>query len=305
MRVVFFLIIFLISTNFFSQQLDIKETLKYIEDIENEYRKDFSVSTVKYEITEDGYLIQNEYSLKDRSKLTEKISVHVDDIILKVSLENWNEYYISLKCKNKNCFAFTSYDKEKIKTDYKNDNDYIGKLEFVVRQEYQAKKMINAINYLFSLIKNENFLRDSNDPFANNIINSDLKSNNTERIYLIDKNGTYTVNVKFKSLNIPFVLDSGAAEMSISKNIEKQLIENAIITKNDYLPDGLYKLADGRIVTQRRVLLRQVTVGKFTVKNVPASIGDENSPLLLGKNFLDKFKNWSINNSDKTLELKI
>ena len=48
----------------------------------------------------------------------------------------------------------------------------------------------------------------------------------------------------------------------------------------------------------------KLKVGNFTVKNLIISVGDENSPLLLGKNFLDKFETWTIDNSKKTIKLK-
>jgi clan AA aspartic protease (TIGR02281 family) len=308
MKKILFLILLFVTPYLKAQQLDINGTLEYIESIENVYRIEWSHSQVKYELNNEGILSQEQYFLKDPSVLKCETSVHVDDIIKEVSIETAN--YIILKCKNYNCFTVTSrstIDDEKTKTSYVNHgNGYPTGLRFVVRQEYQAKKMINALNYLFSLIKNEKFFRDINDPFAKNIITSDDNaSKKVGKIKLNDKNGTFIVDVKFKSLNVPFILDSGAAEISISSTLEKQLLTNGTITKDNYLSDGLYRVADGRIVSQRRVLIKKITVGNFTVRNVSASIGSEDTPLLLGKNFLDKFNSWSIDNSEKTLELKI
>lgn len=306
-KIIFFLLISF-TLKSFGQQLDIQETLDYIEKIENVYRIEWSHSKVNYELNEDDVLSQTEYFLQDTSVLKSKTSVHVDDLIRNVKIDD--DDYIILKCKNKNCFTIKyrgNFSDEKTRTEYINhDNSYPNGFRFVVRQEYQAKKMVNAINYLFSLIENKKFLRDIDDPFAKNITTNDKDlSKKPRKINLKEKGGTFVVNVKFKSLNIPFILDSGAAETSISSNVEKQLLANGTITKNDYLSNGLYRVADGRIVTQRRVLLKKVTVGQFTVRNVSASIGGKDTPLLLGKSFLDKFSNWSINNSEKTLELKI
>lgn len=305
-----FLISICISSYVNAQQLDINETLDYIEKIENKYRVGWTNSFVEYQINDDGFLIQNEYYLKDSTKLRSRTTVHFDDIVRKVEIENDDR--IELKCKHKNCFIYEyrrSSKDENMRKVYINhdENDLFEKgLRFVVRQEYQARKIANAIHYLFSLIQNKKLLRDIDDPFAKNIIpvenNNSVKKNS---ISLTEKNGTFLINVRFKSFSIPFVLDSGAAEISISSTLEKRLLQYGIITKNNYLSDGLYRVADGRIVSQRRVLLKKVQVGDFIVKNVAASIGGEDTPLLLGKNFLDKFSNWSINNSDSTLELKI
>lgn len=306
MKNILLLILCCAYNNVFSQQLDIQETLNYIEKTENRYREDWSESIVKYTITEDGMLIQDEYRLDNIDRLHERVSVHFDDIIQKVGIQHWDDNDIAITCKNKNCFTFIQYRENKTMTSFRDSKDNWGKLDFVVRQEYEAKKMVNAINYLFSLIKNKKIFRDADDPFAESVISSNTSLNNkSEQVKLTDNNGTFLVNVTFKSLSIPFVLDSGAAEISISANVEKQLIQNGTITKNDYLPDGLYKLADGRIVSQKRVMLKNVTVGQFTVKNVSASVGGEETLLLLGKSFLDKFANWSIDNSTNTLELKI
>lgn len=306
MKNILFLSILFITFNLKGQQLNIRETLDYIESIENIYSEGYSMSRVKYELNSEGLLIKYGYDIRDdrnkhgNNELTSRRTVHVDDIIKEVNIDNWDDNSITLKCKNKNCFSLMYYSNMKIMYGI----DY-GRITFAVSQEYQAKKMINAINYLFSLIENEKFFRDINDPFAKNISYSNEGSEKTDKISLKEKNGIFIVNVNFKNVSAPFILDSGAAEISISSTLEKELITKGIINKNDYLSDGLYRVADGRIVSQRRVMLKQVTVGKFTIRNIPASIGGENIPLLLGKNFFDKFNHWSINNSENILELKL
>lgn len=69
------------------------------------------------------------------------------------------------------------------------------------------------------------------------------------------------------------------------------------------LPDRLYRIADGKVINQRRVLITKLSVGSFSINNIVTSIASEDSPFLLGKNFLDKFKSWSINNARSTLIL--
>lgn len=285
----------------YSQQLTIEETFNYIESIENIYQGSIlrygnktEKVNVKYKLSEDGILSKQTYYVMSNNETYEEdniITVHVDDLKREVNYDG--DSFIKFKCKTNNCIKEGSR--------YSNDG-----LHVFVRQEYEAKKVIKAINYLFSLIDEMNFNRDLDDPFASLTKHEILISNKYSRNNLIklqESNGTYQIPVSFGFLNKLFILDSGASEITISNTLEKELLKNGLIKKNANLPDALYKIANGNIISQRRILITQLTVGKYTIKNIIASIGNENSPLLLGKNFLDKFKSWSINNVNKTLEI--
>ncbi|WAC02976.1 retroviral-like aspartic protease family protein [Lacinutrix neustonica] len=96
----------------------------------------------------------------------------------------------------------------------------------------------------------------------------------------------------------------GASEISISLNLEDDLISKGLLKKEDYIESGLYRIADGSIISCRRIIIKELKVGNFTIKNVVASIGFKESPLLLGKSFLDNFKKWSIDNDLQLLILE-
>ncbi len=170
-------------------------------------------------------------------------------------------------------------------------------------------KMYNALRYLISLAKNDvKYQKFDNDPFANknfqesnNIISTNNKSN---KIQLTSDGGVYKIWVEISGIRKSFVLDTGASEISISQNVENELISKNLLQKMDYVEPALYKIADGSIVLCRRVKLKQVKVGNIIVKNVIASIGVSETPLLLGKNFLDNFQKWSIDNKTKILTLE-
>ena len=290
----------------YSQKLTINETLKYIENIENKYYENLSKTGKKtlmnYSLDGNGVLSKKTLYIENGKEwINHEVSVNVNDLSKDVLYDG--DKWIRLKCQNKNCFSVyeegSSYLKIEPYTHYSNDRFWI-----YVPQEYYAKKVITALNYLFSLLSEKNFERDVNDPFSNSssaISNlSNVKSN---KIKLSEINGTFNINVKFGKINKLFVLDSGASELTISSTLENELLVNKIINEKSYLPDGLYKIADGSIISQKRVLISKIDVGAFSVKNISASIGNKNSPLLLGKNFLDLFKNWSIDNEEKTLEL--
>ena len=132
----------------------------------------------------------------------------------------------------------------------------------------------------------------------------DLIRKNCEKIKLTKEGNVYYINVKIGSITRKFILDTGASEVNISEELERELIFEGIITKSDYLQKGNYKTANGSIQECRRVLIKSITVGGYTISNVTASISNDNSPILLGKSFLDKFKKWSIDNQKSELDLE-
>ena len=137
---------------------------------------------------------------------------------------------------------------------------YETEYDIVITQEYQARKIYTALTDLFSLFDQIDFKRDIEDPFAttnNNVTISD--SSKSENLKLTEQNGSFGIPVNFGDIPESFVLDTGASETTITNTLEKELIANGLITKSAYLPDGLYKIADGSIITQRRILVKIVS----------------------------------------------
>ena len=297
-----------------SQKLSINQTLEYIENIENIYTNSTSYVSGNMGITErnkldfdidEGILTKTSYWV-NKGETIEKIqSVNVNDLSKEVE---YSDKWMKLKCMNENCFKVTNFKYDNSTNTYSNDYyiDYSNKLNIYIIQEYNAKKALTAFKYLFSLFNELNLERDKDDPFAQNVTNNTVsfKNSNSASIQLHEQNGTFQIPVKIGGIIEKFVLDSGASDTTISSKIEAELIRNGIISKTNYLSNALYRIADGSVISQRRFILPILHVGNFTVKNITISVGDENSPLLLGKNFLDRFKNWSIDNSTKTIKLQ-
>lgn len=178
-----------------------------------------------------------------------------------------------------------------------------------LKDPYLIKKLNNAYKYLFAIIReNKNYIRKDDDPFAPGNFNpnsADIKgSSNNSNVKLEISNGVYHVYVTIGGVKKKFVLDSGASDVSLSEEVERELINSGIIKKEYYIESALYKIADGSIVQYRRLILPEIKIGGFTVNNVKAAVGIGSTPLLLGKSFLDKFKKWSIDNTSQTLNLE-
>jgi len=314
MRIILLLLIIFVSQNLKAQQLNIEETLDYIESIENKYTNNIGyVSgdlgiTVRNEFTFDkksGILTMTAYWVNKGETIDKIESVHISDLSNEVE---YSDKWMKLKCINKNCFEVTSFKYNNSTSTY-TKNYHIGysdEATLYVVQEYNAKKALTAFEYLFSLFENLKLERDKDDPFAQIAKDNEVsfKNSNSGTIQLQEQNGTFQIPVSIGGITKNFVLDSGASDTTISSKLETQLIKNGTITKENYLSNALYRIADGSIISQRRFVIKSLKVGDFTVKNIIVSVGNDDSPLLLGKNFLDRFETWVIDNSKKTIKLK-
>ncbi len=286
----------------FSQQLTIEETINYINENLTYNHKLIVNRDGTFEIFQKKY--NDEYLGKVGNRDISKkwtYSGEISKIKLDKSIDFRNDFILDFKCNNGNP-CFLTVEKEVF-----DKNQYSFGLRF--KKEGQRDKVYNAFKYLIGLInESPEYQTTDDDPFANENFKSTysfitgIKSK--EEIKLDKESGIYYILIEISGIKKQFVLDSGASEISLSAELEKEFITRGILTKDSYIEPALYRIADGSIVAKRRVLLKEVKVGEFTVNNVTASIGSSNIPLLLGKSFLDKFRKWTIDNESEKLILE-
>jgi Flp pilus assembly protein TadD len=125
-----------------------------------------------------------------------------------------------------------------------------------------------------------------------------------EEIPLNKEGGVYTIPVQINGvLTLQFILDSGAAEVLIPADVALTLIRAGTIQQSDFLPGRSYTLADGTTVQSPRFVLRRLKIGTRLLTQVPASIGNLSSMLLLGQSVLERFGTWSMDNQRRMLVL--
>lgn len=123
-----------------------------------------------------------------------------------------------------------------------------------------------------------------------------------ETIPLKAEHGTYVVPVVVNErITLNFTLDSGAADVSIPKDVFSTLVRAGTIDKGDLLDVGEYELADGSVTTSRRFYIRSMRIGGVELRNVIASVAPAAGTLLLGQTFLSRLQSWSIDNQRHTL----
>jgi predicted aspartyl protease len=156
---------------------------------------------------------------------------------------------------------------------------------------------------IMSSIKTKNEETQGSTTFLRNP--DDIKGpNNSETVSLTKLMNVYKLKVSFGSIEKYFTLDSGANDVFITSDFERDLLLEGLIKKSDYLSARLYRMADGSQVECRRLKLNNIKIGGFAINNVIVAITEKsNGMLLLGKSLLDKFSDWKIDNQKEQLIL--
>jgi predicted aspartyl protease len=114
--------------------------------------------------------------------------------------------------------------------------------------------------------------------------------------------GTYAVPVLINdAVTLDFVVDSGAADVSIPEDVVLKLVRTGILKDSDFWGEQTYVLADGSRVPSRTFRIRSLKVGDRVLGNVSGSVSPVQSSLVLGQSFLSRFKSWSVDNTGHSL----
>ncbi|MBL6852118.1 MAG: retroviral-like aspartic protease family protein [Alphaproteobacteria bacterium] len=116
--------------------------------------------------------------------------------------------------------------------------------------------------------------------------------------------GVYVVPVNVNGLaTFDCIVDSGASDVNIPEAVFRKLERAGSVTEADYVGTQDYTLADGSSSRGRTYRIKSLKVGNVVVHNVIASVGGDESSGLLGQSFLERFRSWSLNNTNHTLVL--
>lgn len=125
----------------------------------------------------------------------------------------------------------------------------------------------------------------------------------SSEVPLVDYLGMgYKVKLNISGVESYFLLDTGASNIVIDRKLERELLLNGSIKREDYLDESSYIMANNETVVAQNIILREIKIGNYTVKNVTAAIIDGGS-LLCGQSFLESFSKWEINKFKKVLTI--
>jgi gag-polyprotein putative aspartyl protease len=129
--------------------------------------------------------------------------------------------------------------------------------------------------------------------------------NDTTEIRLRRQGGTFDVPVTINdTMTLPFAIDSGSSDVSVSADVMRKLIQSESVSKADFLGKQTYHLADGSMVSSDTFRIHSLKVGDREVRDVTGSVTNDADSLLLGQSFLTRFRTWSIDNQRGVLLLK-
>ena len=124
-------------------------------------------------------------------------------------------------------------------------------------------------------------------------------------IYMTKREGgTYEIPCKVNGLDLKFILDTGASDVSISLTEALFMLKNGYLEKSDITGTQNYSNANGEIAEGTTITIKKLEFGGFTLSNVEASIVNNlRAPLLLGQSAISRLGKIEIDPKNGTLTI--
>ncbi len=122
-----------------------------------------------------------------------------------------------------------------------------------------------------------------------------------------DYGGVRTIQVKINDCSeFPMIFDTGCSGMTLSVAEVYVLAKQGCITADDIEGYGYSTIADGSIVQNMIINVKQIQIGELICHNVKASVSaNEEAPLLLGNGVLNQVESFSTDNLNKTIKFHL
>lgn len=123
-------------------------------------------------------------------------------------------------------------------------------------------------------------------------------------IYLEKEGGVFSVPCSVNGVNLKFIFDTGASNVSISSTEANFLFKNGFLTKEDIIGRAKFSDATGNISIGTIINIRKLEFSTLILYNVEASIVDSQSaPLLLGQSAMAKIGKFAFDPNSGALTL--
>ncbi len=110
------------------------------------------------------------------------------------------------------------------------------------------------------------------------------------------ESGVFSVPCTVNGLDLRFIFDTGASDVTISLLEAKIMFKNGMLTKEDIIGEELYQTATGEISLGTKINIREIWFSGIVIYNIEASIVNSlNAPLLLGQSAMKKLGPFQFN----------
>ena len=122
------------------------------------------------------------------------------------------------------------------------------------------------------------------------------------KIMMQKEGGVYTIPCKVNGVQLKFIFDTGASNVTISLTEALFMIKNGYLSKDDIYGSSYAQLANGDITENTEILLREIVIADLKLYNVRASIVHElAAPLLLGQTAIAKLGKIQLDGNELTV----
>lgn len=109
------------------------------------------------------------------------------------------------------------------------------------------------------------------------------------RIKMQKEGGVYKIPCVVNGLKLKFIFDTGASNVCISLSEANLMLENGYLEKSDIVGYGKSQIADGSIINNTKIIIRELEINGLFLKDVEAVVINElKAPLLLGMSAIEK-----------------
>lgn len=114
-------------------------------------------------------------------------------------------------------------------------------------------------------------------------------------IQMEKESGVYKIPCLINGLRLKLIFDTGASKVCISGGIADMMLENGYLSREDIKGSGQSQVADGRIVDNTIINIKELKIEELMLRNVEAVvIHQQSAPLLLGQSAIQKLGNVTI-----------
>lgn len=137
-------------------------------------------------------------------------------------------------------------------------------------------------------------------------ISNDMNIPKVIKVFRMKKlpDGTYEIPCKVNNLNLNFIFDTGASDVSISSTEALFMLKNGYLLESDITGKERYLDANGNISEGTTIKIRKLEFEGLTLNNVDASIVHNlDAPLLLGQSAISRLGKIQIDPISGTLSI--